>query len=194
MRNTNHQYMSRIFQFLQRNWESHKPSEIYRYKHAKTNVLICRMFMSPSMNVTIHLGPNYVTNWEIHENVNFEEIESPFSTSQKLIMEHSEEILNVKWLESSSPSWTRSLLSHDQAVKWAKSKVFVCADSLLCLRQINESQEVITRWEGQMEDSRFYPGFRYREFFEGSRKIWKEWTSNLKSSRSGSSSCQCSTS
>ena len=53
----------------------------------------------------------------------------------------SEEILNVKWLESSSPSWTRSVLSHDQALKWAKAKVFVYSDSVLCLGMMHESKD-----------------------------------------------------
>ena len=53
------------------------------------------MFMSSSMKAAIHLGPNYLTNSEIYKNTNFEEIESLFNITQKFIMEHSEEILNV---------------------------------------------------------------------------------------------------
>ena len=49
--------------------------------------------------------------------------------------EHSEEILNVECLEYASPSWTRSILADDQAVKWAKAKVCVYADSVLCIGQ-----------------------------------------------------------
>ena len=70
----------------------------------------------------------------------------------KLILEHSEEILNVKPLESSSPSWTRSVLSHDQAIKWTQAKVRVYSDSVLCVGQMKESEEAITRWEGQVEE------------------------------------------
>ena len=43
----------------------------------------------------------------------FEEFESVFNITHKLVMEHAEEILNVKWLEYSSPSWTRPVLSHE---------------------------------------------------------------------------------
>ena len=67
--------------------------------------------MSSSMKVAIHLGPNFLVDAEIYKNTKFEEIESLFNMTQKLIMGHSEEILNVKWLEYSSPSWTRSVLS-----------------------------------------------------------------------------------
>ena len=49
-------------------------------------------------------------------------------------MEHSEEVLNVKCLEYSSPSWTRSIFADDQAIKWAKAKVCVYADTVLWSR------------------------------------------------------------
>ena len=77
------------------------------------------------MKPAIHLGPNSLTYCEIYKNTKFEAIESYFNNTQKLIMEHSEEIMNVKFLESSSSSRTRSVLSHDQAIKWAKENVCV---------------------------------------------------------------------
>ena len=147
-------------------------------------------------------------------NTNFEETESFFNITQKLILGHSEEILNVKPLESSSRSWTRSVLSHDQAIKWAKAKVRVYSDPVLCVGQTSESKEARARWEGQVEELKMYPSykelagidgeaiefewifpqyFRHCRSFKRSTKIWKERTLNLKSSRTGSSSCQCST-
>ena len=68
--------------------------------------------MSSSMKAAMHLGP-----LEVYKNTNFEDIQSLFNVIQKLNLEHSEEILNVKTLESSSPSWMRSVLSQDQAIK-----------------------------------------------------------------------------
>ena len=120
-------------------------------------------------------------------------------------MEHSEEILNVNWLEISSPSWTRSVFSHDQAIKWTKAKVFLCADSVQCLGQMNDSKEAIARWkdsrcilltkmqwesmEMQLNSSDiFSQNCRHKR----SKNIWRERTLNPKSSRTGSSSCQCS--
>ena len=64
--------------------------------------------------------PNYLANLEIYKNTKFEEIASVSNITQKLVMEHSEEILNVKCLEYSSPSWARSVLSH--AIKWRRQK------------------------------------------------------------------------
>ena len=69
-----------------------------------------------------------------------------FDIAQKLVMEHSEEILNVKWLEYSSSSWARSILANDQAIKWATAKVRVYADSVPCVCQMKDSKETIERW------------------------------------------------
>ena len=124
------------------------------------NVLIWGMFMSSSMKAAIHLGPNYVVNSEIYKNTKFEEIESLFNVSQKLVMEHSGEILNVKCLEYSSPSWARAVLSHDQAIKWAEAKVCVYADSVPCVGQMKDSPGAIERWRGQLEGLRLYSSYQ----------------------------------
>ena len=67
------------------------------------------------MKAAIHLRPNYLRNSEINKNAKFEEIESLFNITEKLVMEHSEEILTVKCLEYSSPSWARSALSLERS-------------------------------------------------------------------------------
>ena len=153
MRDTNHQYMSKIFQFLRKRLTTLP----FSMQACKTNVLTWGMFMSSPMKAAIHLGPNCLTNSEIYKNTNFEEFDSFFNITQKLTMEHSGEVLNLPWLERSSPSWAaRSVLSHDQTIKWAKAQVFVCADSVLCLGQMNESKEAIERWKGQVEGLRLY--------------------------------------
>ena len=77
------------------------------------------------MKVSIHLGPNYLAN------------QGSLNIMQKLTLEHSEEILNVNTIESASPSWRRSVLSHDQVIQWTKAKVRVYSDSVLCLGKMN---------------------------------------------------------
>ena len=47
------------------------------------------------MKAAIHRGPNYVSNHKIYKNTKFEDIQSVFNITQKLVMEHPEEILNV---------------------------------------------------------------------------------------------------
>ena len=112
-----------------------------------------------SMKAAIQLGPNYLANSEVDKNTKFEETESLFNITQKLVMEHSEEILNVKCLEYSSPSWTRSVLSHDQAIQWAKAKVCVYLDSVPRVGQMKDSPEAIERWRGQVEGLRLYSSY-----------------------------------
>ena len=106
--------------------------------------------------------------------MNSEEIENSFNITQKLTLEHSEEILDVKPLESSPPSWMRSVLSHDQAIKWTKAKVRVYSASVLCVGQMSEIKEAITRWEGQVEDFKMCPSCKEQLGIDG-EAIELEW-------------------
>ena len=114
--------------------------------------------MFSSIKAAIHLGPNYLENLEVYKNTNFEELQSIFNNTQKLFLEHSEEILNVSTIESASPSWTRSVLSHDQVIQWTKAKVRVCSNYVLCLVKMNDSKDAITRWKSrQVEEFKMSP-------------------------------------
>ena len=74
-----------------------------------------------------------------------------FHITEQLVLHHHVEILNVKTSESTSPSWTRSTLSHDQVIKWTKARVRVYSDSALCLEKMSDYLEANRRWEGQEE-------------------------------------------
>ena len=126
----------------------------------KTDVLIWGMFMASSMRVAIHLGPNYLVNLKVHKTTNFDEIQSLFNITQNLILEHSKEILNVYTIDSASPSWTRSVLSHDQVIQWTKAKGRVHSDSVLCLEKPNGSEGAIERWEGRVDEFKMSPFFQ----------------------------------
>ena len=65
------------------------------------------------MKAAIHLGPNYTEILEVYKNTNFEEVQNLFGITQKLVWDHPDEILNVKPIEWTAPSWTRSTLSHE---------------------------------------------------------------------------------
>ena len=60
------------------------------------------------MKAAIHFGPNYTENLAVYKNTNFEQVQNLFNIKQKLVLEHSEQILNVNTIESTSPSWTIS--------------------------------------------------------------------------------------
>ena len=60
---------------------------------------------------------DYTEIWEVYKKANFEELQNLFDVTQKLV-----EILSVKMIECVSPSWTRSSLAYDHAIKWSKAK------------------------------------------------------------------------
>ena len=59
-------------------------------------------------------------------------------------------------IESTSPSWTRSALFHDQVIKWTKVKLLVYSDSVLCLVKMYKHFDAIERWEGQVEEFQMF--------------------------------------
>ena len=58
----------------------------------------------------------------------------------EIILDRSEEILNVHTIESASLSWTRSTLAHDQVIQWTQAKVHVDSDSVLCLGEPDDRE------------------------------------------------------
>ena len=75
MKYTNHQYMTKVFHFLQKKLGITAGYSTFAHEAFKTNVLIWRMSMSSPMKAN-HLGPNYLANLEVYKNTNFEEIQS----------------------------------------------------------------------------------------------------------------------
>ena len=51
--------------------------------------------MSTTVKASVQLGPNYNENVEVFKNTNFEELNNLFDITQRLILEHEAEILNV---------------------------------------------------------------------------------------------------
>ena len=77
-----------------------------------------------------------------------------FGITQRLILEHPAEILNVPPIDWTAPSWTRSTLTHDQVITWTKAKVRVYSDSILCLEKMQEHSEATEKWNDQPEEFR----------------------------------------
>ena len=116
MKYTSHQHMTKICHFLLKNLGITAGYPTFSVEALKTHVDM-GMFMSSLMKTAIHFGPNYLVNLEVYKKKNFEEIQSLFNITQKWIMEHSEEILNVTTIDSVFSSWTRSVFTHDQVVQ-----------------------------------------------------------------------------
>ena len=206
--------MSKMFRCLQKKLGMSAINAKFTMDAYKTSELTWRVFMTSSMKAAIHLGPNFKSNSEIYKNTQFEDIERVFNITQKLVREHSEEILNVKCVEYSSLSRARSVLANDQAIRRAKAKVCVHADSVLCVGHMKDTLGTTERWKGQLEGLRLWSSYQDAVGIDGeaiefewdkfprilnivyflkrSKKTWRERTFNPKSSRTGSSSCQCS--
>ena len=101
------------------------------------------------MKAAIHLNPKHIEYLEVSKNLKFNDIESLFNITKKLIMDNSE-TRNVSCLDCLSRSWTRSTLLNDRAVGWTKAKIYVYSDSVLCLGKIHSSGEAIEPWKGQV--------------------------------------------
>ena len=98
MEYTNHRYMDKIFQILVKKLGINATFAVDAYE---TNVLTWRLFLASSMKAAIS---TLVPISEIYKNTKFENMWRLFNITRKLVREPSEEILNVKCLEYSSPS------------------------------------------------------------------------------------------
>ena len=65
---------------------------------------------------------DFSDNLEIYKITNFDELQNLFDITKKLVFFKQSEILNMNMIECTSPSWTRSTLSHDQVIQWTKEK------------------------------------------------------------------------
>ena len=110
MKYTNHQYMTKIFHFLRKKLGITASDSTFVNESIKDKrVDMVNVHVSSSMKAAIHLGPNSLANLEVYKNTNSEEIQSLFNITQKLVSDHSSEILNVNTMQSTSPSCTRSV-------------------------------------------------------------------------------------
>ena len=99
MEHTNHQYMSKIFQFLQKKLEMSATNATFSMEAYNTKCVDMVNVHDIVDKAAIPLGPNYVSNSEIFKNTKSSTIDSVFNITQKLVMEQSDEILDVKCLE-----------------------------------------------------------------------------------------------
>ena len=129
--------------------ERRRESTNYWYRSVEDHVFIWGLFVSTTMEAAIHLGPNYVEILELYRNTDFEQLQNLFDITQKLTLDHQAKILNLTKIVGTSPSWTRSTLSHDQVITWTKAKVRVHSDSVLCLEKMSEANR---RWENQEQN------------------------------------------
>ena len=153
MRFSNHQYMEKIFQCIQKKMGRTAINATSSVESYKTNVLTWRNVHGIVDESRRPCWASVLLEFGNLQEHRFENIENVFNITQKLIKEHSEVLLNVRSPDYSSPSWTRSALINDKAIKWVLGKACVNADSVLRVgRMEQEPGAAEERWKGQVED------------------------------------------
>ena len=87
--------------------------------------------MVSSMQVALHMDPNYAKNLEIFKNSELENIESLFNVMNMIA--GNSELKHLFPQDSAYPSWGRSTLKIEQAMEWTKARVYVFSDPVLCM-------------------------------------------------------------
>ena len=147
-----HLYMGKVSLNLQKKLGITEGSSVKELGPIVTNILIRGSFMPDSMRAAIHLGQNNTENVAVFKSVHVEEITNLFRTTKILVLEHSEEFLDVKVIDSNDPSWKKQKISHTQVIKWTKAKVHVHSDMVLRLRELSALPDAAERWKGQLMD------------------------------------------
>ena len=144
---TDYRYFEKVFTNLRRKLNRTEDDDMF---DLKTNVLIWWLFMSTTIKAAIHLGLEYDQILIACQNTKFEGIKTLFNISLMLIAENSFEILNLATMMYDFSPWMTMTLRHDQAIKWAKTKVHVHSDPVLCLGRINQPSEANIKWKEQI--------------------------------------------
>ena len=106
--------------------------------------------MSATVEAAAHLGQDY-ENLRSTKNTDFEKVTQLFDISQKLILNHKNDILGTSTIASDTIPSMRTTLLHDRAVKLSKAKVHVFSDSFLCLGRIHEHPRSIEARKEKIE-------------------------------------------
>ena len=201
-------YLSKVFTFLQQKLVVQKGCETFGIQASKTNIMMLGMFVSSSIRAAIY----YKENLETYKLMDFEQIQSLFSITKILMMENSQEIRNVKTIDSGSSCWTRPNSGTWSSETLVKAKVRAYSDSVSCLGKMSSKTESkMVKSSGRISDvlcngrvpwnRRGCNWIRVKFFsqdsphcglFNRSRTTWKVSSSNRDNFLTKSFSCQCS--
>ena len=124
--------------------------------------MIWGMFMSSTLEASVFMGRNYSDN--LHSIKNTGEkltLKKMFEISEQLILEKSDEILEVSQISWESSPWKQlSLVNDKEFISLSHAKVYVFSESVLCLGKVNQNPASNTLWERQLEW--FKDSSRYR--------------------------------
>ena len=145
---SDHRYLEKVFKNPATKVESRRRSTNTRLEDHLywSEDYLCRQRWKPLFILDLIT----LTNWKNTRNTNFEELKEVFDITQRLILEHEPEILNVTTIDWTFLSCTRSALSHDQVIKWTKAKK---STRLLRFRPVLGKDARAVRSEPKMECS-----------------------------------------
>ena len=117
-----------------------KGCETFGIQASKTNIMMLGMFLSSSMRAAIHLHLNYEENLETYKLMDFEHIQSLFSSRKFWWWRILKKFGMWKWLTVVLHAGRGLTLAYDQVKRWSKAKV----------RSKTESKMV--KWGGRISD------------------------------------------
>ena len=91
-----------------------------------------------------------------------------FDISEKLIIEHSDEIYGTSTINWEHSSWKHlSLVGDEQVISLQRTKVFVFSDSVSCLGKMNENPQSNYAWEDRLTWFKSLPEDRTLDTIDG---------------------------
>ena len=132
--------------------------------------MIWSMFMSSTVEASVFMGKNYSDNLHSVKNIGEDlTLKQMFDISEKLIVEHSDEIFGVSQISWESFLWKQlSLVNDEEVISLSHAKDYVFSCSVLCLGTVNENPQSNTVWERQL--SWFKESSQYRQNLEHNRR------------------------
>ena len=114
-------------------------------------------------SICIH-GNELLRQFTFHQNTGkYSTLKQMFETSEKLIVEQSDEIYGVSQTTRENFPWKQLSLAHNkEVVSLSHAKVYVFSDSVLCLGKVNQNSTSNTVWEQQLDC--FNDSSQYRTF------------------------------
>ena len=148
-------------------------------------VFIWRMFMSSSMKAAMHIWPNYLANLEFYKNTNFEECQSLFNITQKLMLGRDWECISFMDeisivprssdpVDKSKSTWLLrfwSMLGKDDWQQRCNDNLGRSSGRIQCVLLVTKNCWESMEKQFHSSGTFFSKDFRHCRFFKGARMI-----------------------
>ena len=139
-----------------------KRSSMNVEENEEKHSMIGRTFMSVTLESAVFFGKSYLDNRHSITNTKDLTLKQMFDISARLVSEQ-DEIYGMEAIGWENHSWKyMSLIGDERVVNLQRTKVYVFADSVLCLGKIFENSQSNRAWEerlGWFKSSREYRNF-----------------------------------